>query len=171
MSKKTSVAVALLGLCALSLFLLSCGSSSSRPSGLLYVLTQGGNGTAPNVSSFSINLNNGNLSLINSNASTCPPSATCGLPVSILLDPTGATAFVLSQAAITSYNVNSDGSLGSPTLAAPTASAPLPGIPIAMTRDAAGQFLFVIAKGSDPSQANCQLLPPSYPNIDCASIS
>ena len=171
MSKKISLVVALAGMCALSLFLLNCGSSSSRPSGLLYVLTQGINGAGPDVSSFSIDLNSGNLSLINSNASTCPASATCGLPVSILLDPTGATAFVMSQAAITSYNVNSDGSLGSPTLAAPTASAPLSGTPIAMTRDAAGQFLFVIAQGSDPSPTNCQTLPPSYPNIACASIS
>src|SRR5271166_3196279 len=99
MSKKTSVAVALLGLCALSLFLLSCGTSSSRPSGLLYVLTQGINGTGNNVSSFSIDLNSGNLSLINSNASTCSTAGTksCGLPLNILLDPTGATAFVLNQ--------------------------------------------------------------------------
>ena len=78
MSKKICGVAALMGLCALSLALLNCGSSSSRPSGLLYVLTQGlnSNGLGNNVSSFSINLNSGALSLINSNASTCPTAAT-----------------------------------------------------------------------------------------------
>jgi hypothetical protein len=190
MSKKTSVAVAFVGLCALSLLLLSCGSSSSRPSGILYVLTQGTNSQGPtgygnNVSSFAIDLNTGNLSLINSNASTCPTAATnanpepCGIPLQILLDPTGATAFVLNQGiasasppvppTINSYTVNSDGSLGSPNLAATLTTGD---IPIAMARDAAGQFLFVIDEGTDPSAANCQYQPPNnLPNIQCASIS
>src|SRR5712692_3883290 len=97
MSKKIGVLVALAGIGALSLFLLSCGSSSSRPSGLLYVLTQGSSGIGNNVSSFAIDLNSGNLSLINSNASTCATAGACGLPINILLDPTGATAFVLNQ--------------------------------------------------------------------------
>ena len=145
MSKKIGGVVALAGLCALSLFLLNCGSSSSRPSGLLYVLTQGVNsegatGIGNNVSSFAIDLNNGNLSLINSNASTCPTAASstnpvpCGLPLDILLDPTGTAAFVLNQGvpclqqgtvcvsssnnpvapSIYPYTVNSDGSLSNP---------------------------------------------------------
>lgn len=97
MSKKISVVVALVGMCALSLFLLSCGSSSSRSSGLLYVLTQGSNGTGNNVSSFAIDLGSGGLSLINSNAPTCKTAGTCGLPLDIVLDPKGATAFVLNQ--------------------------------------------------------------------------
>src|SRR5580692_10663255 len=72
------------------LFLLNCGSSSSRPAGLLYVLTQGSNGIGNNVSSFSMNLDNGDLSLINSNTTTCqPPGGSCGAPLDILLDPTG----------------------------------------------------------------------------------
>src|SRR5271165_3246194 len=102
MSKKTGFVVALVGMCALSVLLMSCGSSSSRPSGLLYVLSQ----AESNVSSYAINLNNGNLSLINS---TLPPTG--ALPISISLDPTGATAFVLNQASISSYTVGSDGSL------------------------------------------------------------
>src|SRR4030088_2590827 len=98
MSKKIGGVVALAALCALSLFLVNCGSSSSRPSGLLYVLTQGSNGTGNNVSSFAIDLRSGNLSLINSNASTCKPAGgSCGLPLNIVLDPTGAAAFVLNQ--------------------------------------------------------------------------
>jgi 6-phosphogluconolactonase (cycloisomerase 2 family) len=109
MSKKIGFVITLVGLCALSLFLVNCGSSSSHPSGILYVLTQavtaqgGADGIGNNVSSFAIDLNTGNLTLINTNASTCPTAATssnpepCGLPLSILLDPTGATAFVLNQ--------------------------------------------------------------------------
>src|SRR5271157_401559 len=106
MSKKIGGVVALVGICALSLFLLNCGNSSSRPAGVLYVLTQGTNAQGNpsvgyNVSSFAINLNTGNLSLVNSNASTCPTQASlsnpipCGAPLDIVLDPTGATAFVL----------------------------------------------------------------------------
>src|SRR5207245_10665920 len=91
---------------------LNCGSSSSRPSGLLYVLTQGSNGTGNAVSMFAIDLNSGNLSLINSNASTCATAGACGLPLDIVLDPTGAAAFVLSQSAISSYSVKSDGIFG-----------------------------------------------------------
>jgi len=139
MLKKIGGVVALVALCALSLFLLNCGSSSSRPSGLLYVLTQGSNGLGNNVSSFAINFYTGNLTLINSNATTCPTAATvtntnpCGLPVDILLSPSDSQAFVLDQGvpcvvqsgqcgsspngvapSIYPYTVNSDGSLSSP---------------------------------------------------------
>jgi 6-phosphogluconolactonase (cycloisomerase 2 family) len=171
MSKKIGGVVALVGMCALSLFLLNCGSSSSRPSGLLYVLTQGSNGTGNNVSSFAIDLSSGNLSLINSNASTCKPAGgSCGLPLNILLDPKGAVAFVLNQGipsastppTIYAYTVSSDGSLGTPTLAATLT----PGdTAVAMTRDAAGSFLFVITAG------NQSLVPPLAPQLLVFSVS
>ncbi len=218
MSKKISGVVALVGLCALSLFLLNCGSSSSRPSGILYVLTQGTTveGTpalGSNVSSFAIDFNNGGLSLINSNASACPTQATsentnpCGLPLDILLDPTGATAFVLDQGvpcvpqeqvaqcvpslntptppAIYPYTVNSDGSLsapGSPEYwTCPSGSSPCtqnnsyPDTALAMVRDAAGQFLFVIDEGSEPTLSNqylsnCPQAPTSQTDV-CPSIT
>lgn len=141
MSKKLGVVALLVGICALSLFFLSCGSSSSRPSGLLYVLTEGSNGVGNNITSFAIDLNSGGLSLINSNAPTCQTTGACGLPLDIVLDPTGATAFVLSQNAISSYPINSDGSFGSPS-----APVTLAGTAVAMTRDAAGNFLFVITE-------------------------
>jgi len=178
MSKKIGGVVALAGMCALSLFLLNCGSSSSRPSGLLYVLTQGSSGTGNAVSSFAIDLSSGNLSLINSNASTCTTSGkSCGLPLNIILDPTGATAFVLNEGVpsdgvaptIYGYTVNSDGSLGAAPMTA-TATLPVGDTAVAMTRDAAGKFLFVIDQGSNPSAANCGL-PPNVVNISCASIS
>ncbi len=142
MSKKIGLVLALAAVCALSLFLLSCGSSSSRPSGLLYVLTQGNNGVGNNITSFAIDLGNGNLSLINSNASTCQMGGACGSPVSIVLDPTGGVAFVLSQGAISSYKVNSDGSLGSPTSTSPWGN----DVAVAMTRNAGGTFLYVITE-------------------------
>ena len=96
--------MALAVVCALSLFLLSCGSSSYRPAGVLYVLTQGEGGTGNFVSSFSIDLYSGTLSLINSvsDASTCPtlqntPPVACGIPVNIVMGSGGTTAFVLNQ--------------------------------------------------------------------------
>src|SRR5271166_2487213 len=184
MSKKISLILALLGMCALSLFLLNCGSSSSRPSGLLYVLTQGSNGIGNNVSSFTIDLGSGQLSLVNSNASTCPTAATstdtepCGLPLDILLDPTGATAFVRNQGvgagnilpSINPYTVKSDGSLSALgtvfnwTNYADTA--------VAMARDAAGQFLFVIDQGAYPPPTTCPAMgtaAQSFPG--CPSIT
>jgi len=184
MSKILSVAVALAGVCALSSFLLSCGSSSSRPSGALYVLTQGSSGQGNNVSSFAMDLDTGNLALINSNASTCPTMATnnntnpCGLPVQIVLNPAGSAAFVLDQGAppcptcspvsnsniapaVYPYTENSDGSLSSPgtgitwTCADAVSSVPNPcnfsDTAVAMVRDSAGQFLFVIDHGTYPS--------------------
>ena len=185
MSKKLGGVVALVGLCALSLFLVNCGSSSSRPAGVLYVLTQGNNSLGNYVSTFAMDLNSGGLSLVNSNANTCPTTSTstnpnpCGLPMDILLDSTGATAFVLDQGAppcpgcspisndpvapaIYPYKVGSDGSLSAPGTAV-TWNCPTPNASpcnysdtgTAMVRDAAGQLLFVIDHGSSPT--------PGYP--------
>ncbi len=193
MSEKIGGVVALVGMCAVSLLLLNCGSSSSRPAGVLYVLTQGTNAQGNpsvgyNVSSFAINLNTGNLSLVNSNASTCPTQATltkpipCGAPLDIVLDPTGATAFVLNQGILTtpvpptiySYTVNSDGSLGAPS-ASPAATLATGITPVAMVRDAAGQFLFVIDEGVYPLPLGCPAvgtLDPSNPiYVGCPSIT
>jgi len=199
MLKKLGGVVALAGLCALSMFLVNCGSSSSRPSGLLYVLTQGTNGVGNNVSSFSIDLGSGNLSFINSNASTCTSTTiSCGPPLDIVLDPTGATAFVLNQGVpcvqgvscvspcgganppcvsipptIYPYTINSDGSFSSPGTPIPL-SHPLnaqdtqddASLPVVMTRDAAGKFLFVLNLGSSPEPATCPLEPVPQGNFN-----
>ncbi|MFZ1132342.1 MAG: beta-propeller fold lactonase family protein [Terriglobales bacterium] len=179
MSKKISLTVVFVSMCVLSSFLLSCGSTSSRPSGLLYVLTQGINGAGNNISSFSLDLSSGSLSLLNDTTNTCSTSNSCGLPLDIVLDPTAAVAFVLNQGVpassvaptIYAYSINSDGSLGAtPSSAAATLT--LGDTPVAMTRDAAGQYLFVIDVGADPSAANCQYQPQNnLPNIQCASVS
>ncbi len=199
MSKKIGGVVALVGLCALSLFLLNCGSSSSRPAGALYVLTQGSTGIGNNVNTYAIDLGSGNLSLVNANASTCPTAATqdnpepCGLPLEILLDPTGATAFVLNQGApacstcgpgdnnpiapsIYPYTVGSDGSLSAPGTAVNWTT--YPDSAVAMTRDAAGQFLFVIDHGSYPEPLTCPAIGTAATSAEqaatfagCPSIS
>lgn len=187
---------ALVGICALSLFLLNCGSSSDRPAGTVYVLTQGSNGYGNNVTSFGLDLNSGNLSLVNSNASTCPTAASpsnpepCGIPLDILLDPLGATAFVLNQGtpctqsgtlcqpssstllpSIYSYTVNSDGSLSSPSSTPVTWTAG-GDTAIEMVRDTAGQFLFVIDQGIYTDQANCPMFGSSDSSYaGCPSIS
>src|SRR3982751_1348982 len=137
MSKKIS---GLLAFSGLILFLVSCGSSSSRPAGELYVLSQGDN----NVGYFAIDLNNGRLSLINkhTDAETTPSS--------ILLSPNGSVAYVLNTGAnsITSYTIANDGTLSTPT---PT---PLPvQNSVAMARDAAGTFLVVVSQGTVAAQA------------------
>ena len=75
MSKKIGGVVVLVGICALSVFLLNCGSSPFRPSEELYVLTQGSNGLGNNVASFGIDLESGTLTWINSYATTCPTPA------------------------------------------------------------------------------------------------
>jgi 6-phosphogluconolactonase (cycloisomerase 2 family) len=195
MSKKIGLVVALVGMCALSLFLLSCGSSSSRPSGVLYVLTQGSNGVGNNVSSFAIDLGSGGLSLINSNAPSCATAGACGLPLQIVLDPKGSAAFVLNQGVASAavsptvypYTVNSDGSLSSPgtpvawncisPTGTPCASF-YPDNAVAMVRDAAGQFLFVIDQGTFPSPTTCPQVGTGVRNatdaanfLGCPSIS
>ena len=189
MSKKICVVIVLVGICALSVFLLNCGSSQFRPSEELYVLTQGSDGLGNNVASFGMDLESGTLTWIDSNATTCPTLATptntnpCGLPVDILLDPTGNKAWVLDQGApacpsctpasnypfapaIFPYTVNSYGTLTAPGAAVKWTCVVPTGTPcndanayvdtaVAMVRDAAGQFLFVIDQGSSP--------PPGYP--------
>jgi Lactonase, 7-bladed beta-propeller len=180
MSKKIGLVFTLVGTLALSSFFLSCGSSSSRPSGVVYALTAGTNGFGNNVSSFSMDLDSGNISLVNSNASTCPAAADesnpepCGLPLDILLDPTGATAFVLNQGipvppSIYPYTVNSDGSLSAPgagvfwTCISPigtscTSSNAYVDTAVEMVRDPAGQFLFVIDQGVFPQPTTCPMI-------------
>ncbi len=165
MLKKTGGVLALVGMCVLSVLLSNCGSSSSRPTGLLYVISQAEN----NVSSFSIDLNNGGLSLINSNATTCTtltqtPPVSCGLAVNMLLDPTKATAFVLNQGlspatssvtvapTIYGYTVNSDGSLSAPST---SATLPLGDSSLATTESADGTLLFVIDQGSSLNPTDC----------------
>ena len=105
MSRKTGGIVVLVACLALSVFLLNCGSSNSRPAGVLFVTSAG----ATTVESYSINLKNGDLSQLNTTAPTG------SAPGKILLDPTSTVAYVLNTGAssnsISPYTVNKDGSL------------------------------------------------------------
>jgi hypothetical protein len=180
----------LMALCALSVFLVNCGSSSHHPTGVLYVLTEGvtaegsASGMGNNVSSYSIDLDTGVLTLINYNPSTCPTPATgtnsepCGIPIGITLDPTGDDAFVLDQGVPTAappilptiypYTVNSDGSLNGPGTGVTWTT--VPDTATAMTRDSAGQFLFVINEGVLPPQAGCPASGAGCPSISVFAI-
>jgi 6-phosphogluconolactonase len=99
----------------------------------LYVLSQG----SSEVESYAVNLTSGNLSLINAKAKTD------AMPSSIILDPTGAVAFVLNAGSndITGYTINKDGSLTEASGNTTTGQNA-----VAMARDAAGKFLFVITQ-------------------------
>ncbi len=166
MSKTTRGILAFLALCGLSFLLLNCGSTVNRSSGLLYVLIQGTN----QISSYAINLTSGNLSLINSNASTCASGSNCGLPINIALDSTESNAFVLNQGPVSTvpppvgvgvpsiygYKVNSDGSLANGTDLTTSAGSFVSGdLAVAMTRDPGGKFLFVLTQGLVTPPANC----------------
>ena len=128
-----------------------------------------------NMSSFAIDFNNGNLSLINSNASTCPTAVRdpqpCGLPLNILLDPPGANG-VRSESGSCHYCAAFNDilrrrkSMGV-CLRSPRRPPPLPPagyIPIAMTRDCRGTVLVCDRpRGRILRRRIAELLPPSYP--------
>ena len=158
MSKKTGGIVVLVACLALSVFLLNCGSSNSRPAGVLFVTSAGAN----TVQSYSINLNNGDLSQLNTSATTCS-SGSCGAPGNIILDPTKAVAFVLNQGdsaaspavppSIYGYTTQSNGSLSGTADVSTSLGVFNPGDSIAptgteMVRDSAGKFLFVVTQGN-----------------------
>jgi len=158
MSKKISGFLALFAFLGLTLFLINCGSSSSRPAGVLYALSQGAN----DVQSYAIDLGNGKLSLLSKTATTCStltqtPSVPCGFPESILLDSSGANAFVLNQGvfnpgdptqvppippsglapSVYGYTVKSDGTL---TVTGDLTSNPPPSKPVACDQPPQGVF-------------------------------
>ena len=163
MLKKTGVVAAVLCVFGLSAFLLSCGSGSDRPAGILYVVSQ----SLANVSSYAVDLGSGDLSLITNNlADTCADSS-CGLPLGISLDPTGNAAFVLSQGAISAFTVHSDGSLTPPTTAATMQSGQTA---LAMSSTAAGDMMFVISAGAANPQ-DCPQNGGYVLNSDCPAIS
>ena len=141
MSIKFRGLIALLVVIGLSGLVMSCGGSS-RPAGLLLVISQG----ATDVNSYGINLNTGVLTQIN----TAAPVAANSIPTAIVLDPSGNFAYVANATngggpgSITAYSVKSDGRLS------PVGSNPGTGVnPVALAIDHGGHFLFVANQGSD----------------------
>lgn len=122
----------------LALGLTSCGTSSSTTAsgtGILYATTQGN----ASVSAFGINLGTGTLST-NGNA-----VATGHGPAAIVGLPSGNSLFVANSQdnSVSSYTVNSDG-----TLKAASGTTPAGATPMGMAIDPAGKFLFVANQGS-----------------------
>jgi 6-phosphogluconolactonase len=134
--------IGLLIVSVLASLVLSCGGSS-RPAGLLLVISQG----ASNVTSYGIDLNTGTLTQINT-AGSLPANT---IPVAIKLDPAGSFAYVAGQStsvntpgSISAYSVASNGTLSSAGNNTATAVNP-----VALTIDQGGHLLFVANQGSD----------------------
>jgi 6-phosphogluconolactonase (cycloisomerase 2 family) len=109
--------------------LVACSSSYSPSSDGLVLVSSQANQV---IDSFSFNLNSGSISQIGGSPSTS------GTPSAMVLDPTGAYAYVIINGnSIASFKVNSDGSLKATgnTIADPN--------PTGLAMDAAGKFLFV----------------------------
>jgi 6-phosphogluconolactonase len=138
MLKKLSAT--LLALCALALILTfaNCGTSSSRPAGLVLVTSQGDS----TLLAYRADLTSGKLTQVNTSTSTTDQ------PSAVIFDPGGAFAYVATNPSsgngkITAFPVGSDGKLGA---AGSSADAGL--LPIAMALDPAGH-LFVANQASD----------------------
>ena len=141
MSSKFQGIIALQLIIACALILVSCGSSS-RPSGLLLVTSQG----ATNVNSYGIDLNTGILTQINTSASVPANS----VPGPIVLDPSGNFAYVGNAATgggagnVSAYSIAKSGKL------AATGGNPATGVnPVALAIDSGNHFLFVANQGSN----------------------
>jgi 6-phosphogluconolactonase len=141
MSIKFCGFIGLLVVIGLSCLAVSCGGSS-RPAGLLLVISQG----ATDVNSYGIDLNTGVLTQIN----TAAPVAANSIPRAIVLDPSGNFAYVANATnsggpgSITAYSVKKDGKLSS------LGSNPATGVnPVALAIDHGGHFLFAANEGSD----------------------
>jgi 6-phosphogluconolactonase len=141
MSSKLQGIIVFLVVIACASIMVSCGSSS-RPSGLLLVTSQGGT----DVNSYGIDLNTGILTQINTSASVPANS----VPGPIVLDPSGNFAYVGNAASgggagnISAYSVAKSGKLAS------TGSNPATGVnPVALAIDSGNHFLFVANQGSN----------------------
>ncbi len=136
MSIKVRGFAGILFLITLGIFLISCGTSPSRTAGVLLVTSEG----ASSVTSYGINLSTGGLSQINTSAQTQ------NVPSSIVLDPSGAFAYVTNSASntLSAYSVNPNG-----TLTAVSGNPATGTTPVALAIDHAGHFLFVANQGSN----------------------
>lgn len=123
---------------AVSLASLACSNNHSTVSsgaGVVYVTAQADS----TISAFSVNLGSGAISSIGSNA------ATGSVPAAIAVTPSLNAAFVANSASnsISSYTVNTDG-----TLTAVSGTTPTGKTPVALAIDPGGKFLFVADQAS-----------------------
>jgi 6-phosphogluconolactonase (cycloisomerase 2 family) len=136
--------------------LVACSSKySASNNGLVVVSTQGD----AVMQSFSLDLGNGHVTQINNVGG--PP--TNGVPTSVVLDPAGSFAYVIvtqsvnvnqSVTGVQAFQIASDGKLAAMGMAMPlnpegftppgsSTSESIPVVPIAMTIDSGGKFLFI----------------------------
>ncbi len=147
--------------------MLSCVKSSTTGAtgtGFVWVATEGDQ----QVRAFNINLSNGSIGQVGSSQPTGVS------PVAMALSPDGTALFIAnsSDGSITSYSVNSDGSLGAGSTTNTTTSCALPpppcpgapppptcgALPVSLAIDPGGKFLFVATQGTfdqcDPTAGN-----------------
>jgi 6-phosphogluconolactonase (cycloisomerase 2 family) len=138
MLKKLSATLMVLCALALTLTFANCGTSGSRPAGLLLVSSQGDK----TLLAYRADLSSGKLTQVSTSASTTD------LPTAVIFEPGGAFAYVATNPAsgtgkVTAFQVASDGKLGAAGSSADSGSQP-----IAMALDSAGH-LFVANQASD----------------------
>jgi 6-phosphogluconolactonase (cycloisomerase 2 family) len=139
-------------------FLIACStkySASSNNNGLVVVPTQG----QAVMETFSLDLANGGMSQINN--VNGPP--TPGLSGPVVLDPSGAFAYVIVQESpalvpsvtgIATFKVGSDGKLGAGTTTPLNNVGAVPVSPVALRMDSAGKFLFVADSATSDGSGN-----------------
>jgi len=140
-------------------FLMACSTKYSSSSNGLVVIPSQGSGVSGVMESFSIDLADGHSSEINN----VNGPITNGIPGPIVLDPAGAFAYVIvsenpgvlgSETGIESFAIASDGKLATGTMYTPNnaqlQSGSAPVVPVALTIDSAGKFLFVANSASAP---------------------
>jgi 6-phosphogluconolactonase (cycloisomerase 2 family) len=110
-------------------------SRATTGSGLLYVAAQ----SNTSISAYTVNLSSGGLSTIGAGVGTG------SVPSAIAIAPSVNALFVANSGSnsISSYTINSDGSLTAGSATTPTGTTPT-----ALALDAAGKFLFVANQGS-----------------------
>jgi 6-phosphogluconolactonase (cycloisomerase 2 family) len=142
MRKRFTWVLGALAVVGLGLLLACSAKYSTNNNGLVVVPSQG----SAVVQSFSLDLGNGHIAVINN--VNGPP--TPGIPTSVVLDPTGNYAYVIvqenavlnpSSTGVAAYTIGSDGKLSNISIT-PVAN------PVGMVMDSKGKFLFV-ANGSD----------------------
>ena len=125
--------------------LVACSTKYSNTNNGLIVVSTQGNAV---MDTFSLDLGNGHITQIFNSAG---PS-TAGQPTQVVLDPSGNYAYVIvtestnvnaSVTGIETFQVASDGKLGSGTTTSLKAVGSVPAAPVAMVIDSAGKFLFV----------------------------
>jgi len=148
-------------------FVVACSTKySSSSNGLVVIASR----DSKVMQTFSLSLSNGHVSQINN--VNGPP--TPGLPSSVLLDPAGAFVYLMvtqdptlpasagNLTGIAAFQVASDGKLTAATttpltntiLTIGSTCESIPVIPVALTMDSAGKFLFVANSGTSDAAGN-----------------